>query len=414
MSASILPLIADKQPPDSLASLLRHDQVTLAFDYIKKNSASFTEELIRICEIPAPPFQEQERGKYIARRFAEAGLTDIQTDTVGNVIGFYHGSTDDPLLVVSAHLDTVFPENTEIKVKTFITKLLAPGIGDNASGLAALIAMIEALTHARIKTRGTIAFVATVGEEGEGDLRGARYLFTQGDLANRITHFISFDGPDNQFITHQALGSRRYRITLAGPGGHSWTDFGVVNPIHALSRAVARLAEFPVPYEPRTTYNVGRISGGDSVNVIPQSASIDVDIRSTDEQEISCVEDFLLSSVNYAVRAENSLRAGSHHSLKLDVSLIGHRPSGETPQQSLLVQTALAATQSVGIKPYLNCASTDANIPMSMGIPAITIGAGGKGGDAHRLTEWYEPTGRDVGYQRALLLILAMTGLAHS
>ena len=411
MSASILPIVNEQHRPDSISSLMRNEAVLQAFNFIKISASEFTDEQIRICEIPAPPFQEELRGQYIANRFRELGLSDVHFDTEGNVIGYYHSDLEGQLLVVSAHLDTVFPAETNCKIRRFSNKILAPGIGDNASGLAAMIAMIRLLNVGNFKTRGSIAFVATVGEEGEGDLRGSKHLFYTGTLSGKISHFISFDGPGNDFITHQALGSRRYRIAFEGPGGHSWTDFGTVNPAHAIGRAIARLAEFPVPHNPRTTYNVGRIEAGTSVNVIPERASFDVDIRSTDEYELARVEDFLLSSVNQAMRSENSLRAGAHHSLKLDVHLIGHRPSGETSEHTPLVQTAIEATKAVGVQPWLNCASTDANIPISLGIQAITIGAGGRGGDAHRLTEWYEPTGRDLGYQRALLLILATVGL---
>ncbi len=393
-------------------SLQRDPNVQRTIYFINQSAAHFTAEHIRICEIPAPPFQEHERGNYFAARFAERGLADVHTDAIGNVIGFRYGDTTTPLLVVSAHLDTVFPEYTNVQVRQVGARFCAPGIGDNCAGLAALIAMIEALNAGNFKLRGSIAFVATVGEEGEGNLRGVRHLFTDGNLAQRITAFISFDGPGADFITHQALGSRRYRITLSGPGGHSWSDFGVVNPVHALGRIVAKLADYPAPHEPRTTYNVGRIEGGDSVNVIPESARLDVDLRSTNEAQLSQLEEFLLQAIQHAIRAENSLRAASGHSLHSDIKLIGHRPSGELSRQSPLVKLAVEATQAVGIRPILNCASTDANIPISLGIPAITIGAGGKGGDAHRLSEWYDPTGRDIGYQRALLLLLGMVGIA--
>jgi acetylornithine deacetylase/succinyl-diaminopimelate desuccinylase-like protein len=397
-------------PHSVVNSLQRAPNVRRALHFIQQAAASFTAEHIRICEIPAPPFQEQERGQYFAARFAELGLKDVHTDEIGNVIGLRYGAADKPLLVVSAHLDTVFPAPTNVRVNRAGGRLYAPGIGDNGAGLAALLAMIEALNAGAFKLQGSVAFVATVGEEGEGNLRGARHLFTAGALANRIAAFISFDGPGTDFITHQALGSRRYRITLAGPGGHSWSDFGVVNPVHALGRVVAKLAEYPAPLEPRTTYNVGRIEGGDSVNVIPERARLDVDLRSTNEAQLSKLEEFLLREIQHAIRAENTLRAASGHSLRSDVQLIGHRPSGAIASQSPLVQRAIEATQAVGIKPILNCASTDANIPISLGIPAITIGAGGKGGDAHRLSEWYDPTGREIGYERALLLILALAG----
>jgi acetylornithine deacetylase/succinyl-diaminopimelate desuccinylase-like protein len=393
--------------------LRRDARVQRAFRFIQQAAAQFTTEHIRLCEIPAPPFQEQARGQYVATRFAALGLTDIHTDRVGNVIGFYPGAfAASPLLVVSAHLDTVFPASTDVTVKRVGERLCAPGIGDNCAGLAALLGLIEALNAAAIRPCAALAFVATVGEEGEGDLRGARHLFTEGQLAHRVSAFISFDGPGTEFITHQALGSRRYRLTLTGPGGHSWSDFGVVNPVHALGRVVARLAEYPVPAEPRTTYNVGRIEGGDGVNVIPEVARLDVDLRSTNEARLTQLEEFFLRATQQAIQAENALRAASGHSLGSDIKLIGHRPSGELSSLSPLVKLALGASQSLGIKPVLNCASTDANIPISLGIPAITIGAGGRGGDAHRLTEWYEPLGRELGYQRALLLIVALVGMA--
>lgn len=391
-------------------SLQRDPNVRRAIHFIQQSAAHFTAEHIRICEIPAPPFKEHKRGHYFAARFAELGLSDVQTDEIGNVIGFRYGAANQPLLAVSAHLDTVFPEQTNVQVKRIGTRLCAPGIGDNCAGLAAMIAMIEALNAGDFTLRGSIAFVATVGEEGEGNLHGARHLFTAGKLANRISAFISFDGPGSDFITHQALGSRRYRITLNGPGGHSWSDFGVVNPVHALGRIVAKLADYPAPHEPRTTYNVGRIEGGDSVNVIPERARLDVDLRSINEAQLSELEEFLLREIQHAIRAENGMRAASGQSLRSDVQLIGHRPSGAISNQSPLVKLAVEASQAVGIKPILNCASTDANIPISLGIPAITIGAGGKGGDAHRLSEWYDSTGREIGYERALLLILAMAG----
>ncbi len=394
-----------------IPSLQRHPHVQRAIQFFHQATTQLTAEHIRICEIPAPPFQEHERGQYFAARFAELGLTDVHTDEVGNVIGVRYGAANAPFLVVSAHLDTVFPEHTDVQVQGVGTRLCAPGIGDNCAGLAALLAMIEALNVGAFQLQGSVAFVATVGEEGEGNLRGVRHLFTAGKLAQRIAAFISFDGPGAEFITHQALGSRRYRITLNGPGGHSWSDFGVVNPVHALGRIVAKLADYPAPPEPRTTYNVGRIEGGDSVNVIPESARLDVDLRSMNEAQLSQLEEFLLREIQHAIRSENALRAASGQSLRSDVQLIGHRPSGAISSQSPLVKLAIEASRSVGIKPILNCASTDANIPISLGIPAITIGAGGKGGDAHRLSEWYDPTGREIGYERALLLILAMSGI---
>jgi tripeptide aminopeptidase len=410
MPASLLSF-HDRHRHESIAALMQHERVRRAFDFINSSSARFTAELIRICEIPAPPFREHERGRYFAGRFAELGLSDVHTDSEGNVIGFYRGEVDAPLVVISAHLDTVFPEGTDVKVRQAGERLFAPGIGDNVAGLAALIAMIQALNAGEIALRGTVAFVATVGEEGEGDLRGVRHLFSEGRLAGRVSSFVSFDGPGVDFITHQALGSRRYRVTLEGPGGHSWGDFGVVNPVHALGRVVARLAAYPAPAEPRTTYNVGHIEGGDSVNVIPERAAMDVDLRSTSEGELGRLEEFLLGAINQSVAEENALRAAAGRKLKVDVRLIGHRPSGETPAHAALVKAAVEASRALGINAVLNRASTDSNIPISLGVPAITIGVGGRSGDAHRLSEWYEPAGREVGYQRALLIMLAVAGV---
>ncbi|MFN0108440.1 MAG: M20/M25/M40 family metallo-hydrolase [Blastocatellia bacterium] len=411
MSASIIS-IADRFRSLSIADLLDDKPVATAFEFIDTSSARFTSELIRICEIPAPPFKEHERGRYFVTRFNELGLDDVHTDGEGNVIGFYRGEREQPLTVLSAHLDTVFPEETDVKVRHVGSRICAPGIADNCAGLAAMVGLIQAMNAGQIKLRGTIAFVATVGEEGEGDLRGVRYLFNKGKLAKRITSFISFDGTGVDFITHQALGSRRYRIRLEGPGGHSWADFGVVNPVHALGRAVARMADYHAPAEPRTTYSIGRIEGGESVNVIPQTASMDVDLRSASESELSRLEDFLLAALNRAVIDENVMRSASGKKLKAEVKAIGNRPSGETPRESYLVRTAMEASRLMGITPILNRASTDSNIPISLGIPAITIGAGGKSSDSHRLSEWFDPTGRELGYKRALLLALGMTGVA--
>ncbi len=410
MPASII-TSTERRPHDPISELLRLAGVRRALDFIDLSHARFTAEHIRICEIPAPPFKEHERGRYFAARFAELGLSDVHTDSAGNVIGIYRGEAEFPLLVLSAHLDTVFPEGTDVRVRRVGSRLFAPGIADDVAGLSALIGMVQALNAARIRLRGTIAFVATVGEEGEGDLRGVRHLLSEGRLAGKVSAFVSFDGPGVDFITHQALGSRRYRISLEGPGGHSWADFGVVNPVHALGRAVAMMADYRAPSTPRTTYNVGRIEGGESVNVIPQTASMHVDLRSSSESELTKIEEFLFDSINRAVSDENSLRASSGQKLKAEIRLIGNRPSGETPPDAPLVCATIESSLAFGINPILNRASTDSNIPISLGIQAVTIGVGGGSGDSHRLSEWYDPAGREIGYKRALLMALAMVGL---
>ena len=395
----------------NLEGLTLDARIKAAFEFIDGSSARFTAEQIRICEIPAPPFKEQERARYFASRFVELGLQDVHTDSEGNVIGFYRGRLEQPLLVLSAHLDTVFPEGTDVRVRKIGNRLCAPGIADDVSGLAALIGLIQALNAAELKTRGTIAFVATVGEEGEGNLRGVRHLFSEGKLAGRVSAFISFDGPGVECITHQALGSRRFRVRLEGPGGHSWGDFGVVNPVHALGRVISRISDYQVPADPRTTYNIGRIEGGESVNVIPQSASLDIDLRSASEFELLRLEEFLMAAVDHAVIDENVLRAASGVKLRSEITMIGDRPSGETPLNAPIVKTAIAASRALGVNPILNRASTDSNIPIKLGVQAITLGAGGVSSDSHRLSEWYDPTGRELGYKRALLTAIGMVGL---
>ncbi len=404
--------VVGRSTPVPIKALLETACVRQAFTFIDGSTERFNTEHVRICEIPAPPFKEQERARFMASRFIELGLGDVHTDSEGNVIGFYRGASGDPLVALSAHLDTVFPEGTDVRVRREGGRFLAPGIADNCSGLAALVGLVQALNAGQIRLHGSLAFVGTVGEEGEGDLRGARHLFNEGRLAGKVSSFISFDGPGTDHITHQALGSRRYRVRLEGPGGHSWADFGVVNPVHALGRVAAKLADYRAPVEPRTTYNVGRIAGGESVNVIPQHAEMDVDLRSVSEGELGRLEDFLLKSVHRSIAEENSLRSASGFGLRVEVSLIGNRPSGETSSGSTLVRTAVAASRLFGIEPVLNRASTDANIPISLGVPAITIGTGGSFGDSHRLSEWYAANGRETGYKRALLIALAMVGVA--
>jgi tripeptide aminopeptidase len=395
-----------------IESLLESPEVIQAFRIIDQIGDEVTEELISICEIPAPPFKEQPRADYIKHRFKELQLGRPRSDRVGNVIAELRGHRDRPRIVISAHLDTIFPESTDVRVRRDGTRLCAPGISDNACGLASLIALARVLRLAEIQSEGTIYFVATVGEEGEGNLRGVRHLLTEGPLRFGVDAFVSLDGPGLERITHRALGSRRYRITIYGPGGHSWGDFGIVNPVHALGRAIARFAAYPAPVAPRTSFNVGIIEGGKSVNAIPEQASMTVDIRSISREEIDKLEAYLKRVVDIAVREENSQRAASGTSLVYELEMIGDRPSGEVPRESAIVQTAIECSRALGIEPRLDCSSTDSNIPISLGIPAITIGVGGQSGNCHSLTEWYEPIGRELGLKRLLLLTVALAGLA--
>ena len=402
------------KPNSDVRSLLDRLEVQEAFKFIDSQIDNITSEQIRICEIPAPPFTEKERAKYLERRFIELGLSDVQIDQEGNCLGLRKGFHDSPLVVISAHLDTVFPEGTNVVVSRAGRKLLAPGIADDSCGLSALTAIAAALQATAIQTEGSILFVGTVGEEGEGNLRGVRHFLTSGPWANRVNAFISFDGAEIDRITNQALGSRRYRVSFSGEGGHSWGDFGVANPVHAAGRAITKLAAYPVPKKPRTTFNVGRIEGGSSVNSIPQDATIEVDLRSESAQELLKLDAFFRRAVREATEEENGVRRAGDRPLELAVQLIGERPSGETPANSTIVKLALEATEAVGATARLNQASTDSNLPISLGIPAITIGAGGTSGNSHTLEEWYDPYKREVGLKRGLLLTLALTGVVES
>ena len=397
--------------PVNIGELLRSPDLRRAFQFIDSHLEEITEEQIRISSIPAPPFGEKERAEYLRKRFMELGFPNAKLDEEGNCVALRRGHSAAPLLVVSAHLDTVFPAGTDVTVRCEGGKLMAPGISDDGCGLAALLAIANALEETRIATEGSLLFVGTVGEEGEGDLRGVRFLLTRGEWANRVDAFLSFDGAGIDRITNRALGSRRYRVLLRGPGGHSWGDFGVVNPVHALGRAITKLASYPAPNEPRTTFNVGRIEGGSSINAIPEEATMDVDLRSASGQELIKIDAFFRRAMREAAEDENTARRQGGRPLELKVDLIGERPSGETPADEPLVKLAWEATEAFSSVPRLDQASTDSNIPISLKIPAVTLGAGGTGSKSHTLDEWYDPRGRDAGLKRALVVILGMVGL---
>jgi acetylornithine deacetylase/succinyl-diaminopimelate desuccinylase-like protein len=382
--------------------------VARALRFFETSADAITEEHIRICSIPASPFGEQERAEYLSGKFSELGLSEVEIDEEGNSLGLLQGSSRSPLMVVSAHLDTVFSKDTNFTVVRREGKLFAPGIADDGCGLAALIALAQAMRAERIPIEGSILFVGTVGEEGEGNLRGVRHLFTKGRWAKHIDSFLSFDGPGLDRVTNRALGSRRYRVEVSGPGGHSWGDFGLPNPVHAAGRAIARLASYPAPKEPRTTFNVGRVEGGRSVNAIPSEAWMEVDLRSGAEAELQRLDAFFRRAMRDAVDEENAKRRAGDPLLKLKVDLIGERPTGATPADSPLVELALEATKLLGVEPRLDQSSTDSNLPISLGIPAITLGAGGSSAYSHSLDEWYDPRGRHLGLKRGLLVILGM------
>ncbi len=400
-------------PEQIVRDLLAAPRVRRAFHFFETHAAEITEEHAAICAIPSPPFGERERAEYLSARLRRYGLTEARTDREGNCVALRYGKKRPrSLLVVSAHLDTVFPADTDFTVRREGERLRAPGIADDGCGLAALVALVRALETCTIETEGSLLFVGTVGEEGEGDLRGARHLLKEGEWAEEIEAFISLDGPGVERITHAALGSRRYRVRFSGPGGHSWGDFGMVNPVHAAGRAVARLAAYPASTMPRTTFNVGRIEGGTGVNVIPREATMDVDLRSEAADELRRLDAFFRRAAREVADEENSARLAGTPPLELDVKLIGDRPSGATPHAAPLVRLAEEATRAFGYRPRLDCSSTDSNIAISMGIPAITIGAGGASGNSHTCDEWYDPRGRDTGLKRALLIMLGTVGLS--
>ena len=401
-------------PSQLIQDLLKTPEVAESFRIFEQQAETITDEQIRICSVPSSPFGERERAEYLSRKFLEIGLSEVQIDEAGNCLGLLRGLSQSPLMVVSAHLDTVFSRETDFTVRRKDQRLFAPGISDDGCGLVALISIARVLVETSSKTSGSILFVGTVGEEGEGNLRGVRYLFTEGPWAGRIESFISFDGPGIERITNRALGSHRYRVTVKGTGGHSWGDFGIPNPVHALGRAISRLVSYTLPKDQRTTFNVGKVQGGTSINSIPSAAYMDVDLRSCDEVELQRLDAYFRRSVHEAVDQENAARRPGDSPLVLNIDLVGERPGGATPSNSFLVELAQQATQTFGIVGELDQSSTDSNLPISLGIPAITLGAGGTSGCSHTLDEWYEPLNRDKGLKRGLLTILGMVGLENA
>jgi acetylornithine deacetylase/succinyl-diaminopimelate desuccinylase-like protein len=329
----------------------------------------------------------------------------VRIDRVGNVIGDRPGTAPRPRLIIASHLDTVFAEGTNVKVTRVGAELRGPGIGDNCRGLAVLVAVVRALDQARVQTRGTITFVANVGEEGLGDLLGVKALFGE-TLKGQIDLFVSIDG-GGLHITNVAVGSHRYRVAFTGPGGHSFGAFGRPNPAHALGRAAAKIAELRVPSHPKTTFNVGRIGGGTSVNAIPFEAWMEVDMRSSDRAALAALDGQFQAAVDAAVSEENA-RWGYPGEISVKKEMVGDRPAGSTPAGSAIVQTALAVGRALGNVLVLSEGSTDANLPMSLKIPAITIGAGGQGSDAHSLVESFDTTDSWRGTQNAVLLAIAL------
>jgi acetylornithine deacetylase/succinyl-diaminopimelate desuccinylase-like protein len=388
--------------------------------FLEQDHERFVRELITLTEIPAPPFKEKQRADAVLAMFKQLKLSDVEMDAEGNVMGLWRGSgpgarasgDGGAMVAVLAHLDTVFPEGTDVKVKRSGDRLSAPGVGDDTRGIALMLSIVRAMSAAGFSTSNDILFVANVGEEGEGDLRGTKYLLQKGKYKDRIKQFISIDGGDQSTITNGGVGSRRYRVTFKGPGGHSYGAFGLVNPAYAMGSAIAKFSRISVPQKPKTTFNVGAVGGGTSVNSIPFEVHMDVDIRSESCAELKKVDAQFLAIVRESVDEENKARSTREGKISADPKMIGDRPCGQTPVNSPIVQAVAAAVTAFGMTPNYSVSSTDANFPMSLGIPAVTIGRG-PGERSHSLDEFtiVEPKADLRAAQVALAIVLAVAGV---
>lgn len=390
--------------------LAENEQVQKALEFLEEDNEATTEEQIELTEIEAPTFEEKEKGEWYKKRLEALGVRKVTTDEVGNVFGVLPGSGDGPSLVVCAHLDTVFPRGTNVKAVRENGLIYAPGICDDGRGLAVVLTIIRALAAARVKTKGDLIIGATVGEEGLGDLRGVKSLF---ENRQDIDGFISIEPGDPSRITYLGTGSKRFSVLFKGPGGHSFGNFGIPSPIHALGRAITKISELEAPVEPKTTFNVGMIKGGTSVNTIAETAEMLVDLRSNSQEELEIIERKFLQLMEQAKEEENA-RWNGEAQVSLQIEKVGDRPAGSQDKNSVIVQAARCATAALGFEPILDQASsTDSNVPIHLGIPALTLGGGGEGGGFHTLQEYYNPINAHIGAQKILLTILGLVGLEH-
>ncbi|MBV9590859.1 MAG: M20/M25/M40 family metallo-hydrolase, partial [Hyphomicrobiales bacterium] len=373
-------------------------------------------DIVALTEIPAPPFKEERRAAAYFDMLVARGLDEVERDDVGNVTGLRRGVGNGGLVAVAAHLDTVFPEGTEVKVRREGTKLFAPGIGDDTRSLAVLLAFLRALDAAGIRTRRDLVIVGDVGEEGLGDLRGMRHLFTKGRYRDRVEAFITVDSPDMDKLVTIGVGSKRYQVVFCGPGGHSFQAFGLVNPAYAMSRAIVELGKIQAPQTPRTTFCASIVRGGSSVNAIPAEVSVDIDLRSESAAELAQLDQTFRAIVTAAVAEENTMRSTRDGKITAELVSIGDRPAGATPPDADIVRYAVAALAAQGIAVQEEASSTDANLPMSLGIPAIKIGSGGRGGRAHSVEEWIDVEKAESlrGMAAGLATILAVAGFVPS
>jgi tripeptide aminopeptidase len=407
---------------DPVAKLADDPRVARGISWINKSASWVTDQQIHLNEIPAPEFEEAHRGAALKEIFAATGL-QVRTDKIGNVIGERPGeakpSAKQSVILIAAHLDTVFPAGTDVRVKRDRNRILAPGISDNGAGLGALVGLARALAESQVQTDKTIVLAGDVGEEGEGNLRGIRALVEA--YGSRLAGVIALDGPSADHITTQGIASRRIEVTITGPGGHSWSDFGTANPITAISRGIVRFSSISMPDSPRSAYNFGIIEGGTSVNSIPARAAVKVDLRSEDDKELARLESALRDAMTTGVRDESAASGGDRNGayasanqnpLQIDFKSLGTRPAGKLPDDSPLVATIRNVDRYLGNNSRLEQSSTDANIPLSLGIPAVAIGGGGKGGGSHTPEEWYDPSGRELGLKRLFLTVISLAGSA--
>ncbi len=399
----LLLLLATLQADDRL---LTRPEVRKALDYIRASDEAHLAKQVQIAEIPAPTFHEAERAKFLAAEFRRVGLGRVEIDKQGNVLGWRPGRTE-KTLALAAHLDISFAPGVDTKVRKEGGRWYGPGLADDSRGLAALLAIAEALNHAAIQTNRTLLFVANVGEEGMGDLNGVRYLLGESPHRKRIDSFISIDGTDPGRITNGGTGVKRYRVSFRGPGGHSYGNFGRPSAAHAAARMAARIADFEVPAEPKTTFNVGKISSGTAVNAIAETAVAEVDLRSNSPAELDRLELKFFETIRLAAEAENARHAAAGAQVTSEYKLVSNRPAGLTPEDDKLARSAKWAAEATGHTVRFNHASTDSNYPISIGIPAVTLGGGGRSDNAHSLDEWFEPKDAWRGPQTVLLAILA-------
>jgi len=401
--------------PQEIARLAGMRELHAAARWFEAHARQFCEWQMEVTRIPAPPFGESHRADWVRARFLEIGLEEVHIDEAGNVLGVRSGAVaGSKFAALTAHIDTVFPAGIPIDVRREGSRLVGPGISDNGSGIVALLAIAHAMQAAAVRNVSPVLFAANVGEEGEGDLRGMRHLFNDPRWRDAIAYTLVLDGGGTDTVITEGLGSRRFQATVSGPGGHSWSDFGTPNPIALLARAIDLFSRTPIPRDPRTAFNIGVISGGTSVNSIPESAAMKVDVRSASSAELDRLEGALRNAL---IEATTDLRGGGidprrARDIRYDLKVIGNRPAAELPSDSRILEVIKAVDAQLGINSRQQRASTDANIPLSLGREALAIGAGGSGGGAHTLHEWYDPDTRELGLRRVLLALLTLTGVA--